>query len=673
MKKIVVAFILLCGVQISNAQIGKGLLNKLGSSGTGGSGVSGRTDTSGGKNAMGFEHRDDAKDSITISYRYVDGIKNNRLDSTINDFYTYFSVPAAQQYLGNNGAAGYSLIFTPFTKIGWDAGFHAYDAYRYTMENSRFFKTTKPFSQMSYQLASGKEQLIKILHTQNPRPNMNFGFEYKLITAPGFFVTQNTSHNSYRLFGNYQGKRKRYAAYVMLLGNSIKSSENGGIKNDSFLLSPNFSKRFTIPVNLGRDSGTIPNPFNSTITTGNTYKDATIFIRQSYDIGKKDSVEINDSTTEYLFYSKLRFQHTFTYNTYSYQFRDVQADSTIYQKWYDTTLKKFTDTLFVRDKWSLMSNDFSLIQFPDTKNNAQYFLAGARVESIKGTFSSGSKNYHNIALHGEYRNKTRNRLWDILVNGELYLSGLNSGDYSANAMLERFLNKKWGNIKLSFSNVNRSPSFIYNNLSSFNFGNTGSFKKENITVMKASAENRFINLSAANYLITNYAYFTDYYHTAQYNKVINIIQASAAKKIRLNKRWNWYTDITLQQTDAAAPIKVPFIFTRNRIAYEGTFYKNLNLSTGIEFRYYTAYKGYNYSPVMGQFTTQDIYTIRNRPDITAFMHFRIKSFTGYLRAENLNAVNFSNGFGFTKNNFAAPHYVYQGFVFRFGIQWGFVN
>ena len=82
---------------------------------------------------------------------------------------------------------------------------------------------------------------------------------------------------------------------------------------------------------------------------------------------------------------------------------------------------------------------------------------------------------------------------------------------------------------------------------------------------------------------------------------------------------------------------------------------------------------YNYSPVMGQFTPQDTLTIKNRPDISGFMHFRIKTFTAYLRAENINTIDFSNGFGFTKNNFAAPHYVYPGLVIRFGILWNFIN
>ena len=629
---------------------------------------------------LGFEHRDDLKDSITISYKFLDSIRSIRLDTNINDFYKYFSVPAAQQYLGNNGTAGYSLLFTPIVKAGWDAGFHAFDVYRYTLENSRFFKTTKPYTKINYELASAKEQLINIVHTQNPMSNLNVGFEYRLISAPGYFSSQHTNNKSYRLFSNFQGKRKRYAAYFMLMGNTIKSSENGGIKNDNNLADKTY-RLFAIPTNIGRTDSSGFNPFVSTVNTGNVYKDFTFFLRQTYDLGKKDSVAINDSTTEYLFYSKLRFQHTFSYNSYSYQFRDIVADSALYKNWYDTAIVSDTspahraDSLVVTDKWKVVTNDFSIITFPDTKNAAQYLLAGARLENIKGSFTSGSKSFYNIVLHGEYRNKTRNRLWDILANGEFYMAGLNVGDYSATALLARYLNKRWGNIRLSFSNVNRSPSFIFNPLSSFNFGHTGVYNKENIIILKAAADNPFVSLSAANYLITNYVYYTSYSKTAQYSKVINLLQINAAKKFKLTRRWNLYAEVTLQQTDAAAPVKVPLIFTRNRIAYEGLFFKNLNLSTGFELKFYTPYKAYNYSPVMGQFFTQDsgAVNLKNRPDISAFLHFRIKSFTAFIRAENLNTINFTDGFGFTKYNFSAPHYAYPGLVFRFGIQCAFIN
>ncbi len=671
MNKIIFSLLLLFACQFSFAQNPlQNISSRAKGMGQGGGGT--KSDSLG----LGFTHRDDLKDSITISYRYLDSLRSIRMDTNINDFYKFFDLPSTQQYLGNNGTAGYSLLFMPFNKAGWDAGFHGFDAYKYTLENSRFFKTSKPYTRIGYQLATFKEQTITIVHTQNPKPNLNFGLDFRLIGAPGFLTSQNANNKSYRVFSSYQGKRKRYAGYAILLGNTIKSAENGGIENDSNLLNKTYYPLFSINTNLSGPPDADFSPFNTTVNTGNTYKDFTFFMRHTYDLGKKDSVEINDSTTEYLFYSKLRFQYSFSYNNYSYQYQDNRIDSATYQNWYDTTLRNYSsypDTLTLIDKWKIITNDFSILQFPDTKNINQYLLAGARLENMKGTFTSGSKIYYNVVLHGEYRNKTRNRLWDILANGEFYLTGLNAGDYSATASLARFLNKKWGNVSLYFSNVNRSPSFIYNPLSSFNLGNAGDFKKENITTLRATADNPFISLSAANYLITNYIYYTNYYQTAQYSKLINILQLSASTKIRLSKYWNWYIEATVQQTDGAAPVRVPFFFARNRIAYEGLFFKNLNLSTGFEFRYYTPFKQDNYSPVMGKFFPQDSVSISNRPDISAYLHFRIRSFTLYLRADNLNTFSFANGVGFTHYNFAAPHYIYPGFLFRFGIQWAFVN
>jgi Putative porin len=679
MKRIITVLIVLLNTAAAYSQVSRDeiLRGKLpGTTSTPGNSQqpSGRNRSSAPKkDSLGFERRDDSKDSITITYKFLDSLRSNNLDSTINDFDKYYSVPSYWQNLGNNGNAAFPLIYQPNYKTGWDAGFHAYDLYRFTLAESKFYRTNRPFTQMSYQLASGKEQMIKVFHTQSPKPNLHFGLDYRLISAPGFFLSQNTSHNNYRIFSNYTGKRKRYAAYLVVFSNTIRGGENGGIIDDALLSDKNKKKRFSIPVNMGNASSSQFSPFSTAIAAGNIYKDATFFYRHSYDVGKKDSLIINDSTTEYLFYPKLRLQHTFSYSTYSYAFKDDQGDSTYYKTYYDTTLRKPTDTLNVNEKWKVISNDFSLLQFPDTKNPGQFLLLGIRLENITGTLSTTKVEFFNAVLHAEYRNKTRNKLWDILARGEFYSAGNNAGDYSANAMLGRYLNKKWGNIRLFFTNVNRTPSFIFDNRSSFNFKNNNNFKKENILSFGAETFNSLFSGGVKNHLITNMSYFTNLYKTEQYTKAFSLLQVYASKKIKLKKKWNWYTDITLQQTDGAAPVKVPLLFTRNRIAFEGVFYKNLNLSTGAELRYYSPYKGYNYSPVMGQFVPQDSSTISNLPVVDLFLHFRIKSFNGFIRAENLNTISFKNGFGFTNNNFAALHQPTQGFIFRFGIKWGFVN
>ena len=645
-------------------------LRRLGNRNT--SGLPNQRNTVQKKDTTGFQQRDDLKDSITISYRYLDAIKRYPLDSSVNNFDTYYPVPASYQYLGNNGAAAFPLIFTPFAKAGWDAGFHAFDVYKFTLEETKFYKTTRPFSLLGYQLASGKEQMILAQHTQNIKPTFNAGFDYRLINSPGFFINQNNNHNNVRFFSSYQGKKKRYNAWFVVLSNTIRASENAGIVNDSLLLDPNKKDRFGIDVKMGNASQFLQNPFSTKIRTGNIYKNSSIFLQQSYDVGKKDSIAVNDSTMDYLFYPRLRLQHSFTYSTNRYDFKDVSPDSLLYADWYKLVVLP-RDTISYAEKWTVVENDFSLLQFPDPKNPAQFIKAGAALQNINGDLKNGTQTFYNIKVHGEYRNRTRNRLWDMQLKGEFYLNGFNTGDYNVQANLSRYLNKKLGDIRLFFSNTSRTPSFIYDARSSFNLGNTNNRNKENITSFGATATNPFIQLGFTNHLISNYSYFYNYYQSTQSSKLINIIQVSASKKIKLYKRWSWYLDATVQQTDAAAPIKVPLLYTRSRIAYEGNFFKNLNLSTGVEIRYYTPYKANNYSPLVGQFTPQDTLVLKNLPDVAAFMHFRIKSFTGFVRAENLNTVSFQNGFGFVNNNFAAPHMPTQGLIIRLGIRWWFVN
>ena len=283
------------------------------------------------------------------------------------------------------------------------------------------------------------------------------------------------------------------------------------------------------------------------------------------------------------------------------------------------------------------------------------------------------KNYYNIVLHGEYRNKTKNKKWDAIAQGELYTAGLNSGDYKVYASLTRFLNTRFGDIQVLFENVNRTPSFIYNDLSSFNFKNNLSIKKENITVISARSDNPRFSIWARNISITNYSYFRNYYQTAQFGGLVNLTQVQGQKTFRIRKRINLYSDVILQQTTGITPVRVPLFFTRQRLAFEGNFYKNLYLSSGLDISYYSPFKANTYSPVMGEFVPQDSITNNNRPTVNVYLNFRIKSFVGILRVENLNTVDFSNGFGFTHNSFAAPLYPTPGLIVRVGVQWGFVN
>lgn len=634
---------------------------------------------SGGSQNDSLRHRDNNEDSITISFRYMDSTKNYKLDSSVNDFSKRFPLPGAFINLGNNGLAARSLLFSPRFNSGFDAGFHAYDVYKWNLNEVPFFTTTRPYSELNYLLGSRVEQMISIVHTQNVKPNWNLGFRYRLINSPGFFQNQNSNHNNYLLTSKYQSKNQRYNSYFVLLTNKLQAYENGGIDDPSGTImdDPDFKERYNIPSKIGGVKAFTTNFFASKINTGNKYTETVYLFRQQYDLGRKDSI-VTDSTIIPLFFPRLRFEHTISYDKNSYAFQDDVADSVYYKTYYDTALRDARDTFVIRDKWKILTNDFSIYQFPDAKNLHQFIKLGAMIQVLKGTFSTGSASFFNTAGHAEYRNKSRNQRWDIEASGKLYFTGFNAGDYEAHISLLSVLGKKAGSLQLGFENVSRTPSFLFDSRSSFFLSKTAvNLKKENNTHLYANYWLPLLKLKIAGhyYLVTNYTYLSNYFQVAQEGTLFNLMRIELEKTIRLGKNWNWHTEIYVQQRIGAGPVNIPPVYTRNRIGYEGKLgFKNLNIAFGAEVRYRPPYKADNYSPALGQFFYQDTITIRNElPDISAYMHFRIRPFTAFVRLENLNAARNLGGFGFTRNNEVAPDYFLPGMQFRLGVFWRFVN
>lgn len=620
-----------------------------------------------------FEKRDRYEDSITIYYKYFDSTITRSFDSSINDFFTRYPLPWTYIDLGNFGNAARNLVFTPQLKTGFDAGFHAYDIYQFTYQNTKFFQSTRPYSETAYLLGSRGEQLIDLLHTQNRGANFNFTFNYRIINSQGSYQNQNTNHSNLRIATQYQSDNKRYNNQLIFINNRLRSSENGGVKDPKKLDSLSLNNTFEADTRLGGNTLTYRAIFSSEIGTGTTYFDTRFLMRQTYDLGQKDSI-VNDSDVVRLFYPRIRFQHTLSFEHTKYKFQDQNPESDLYRLYYNYAVTK--DTILFEDKWQQLTNDFSIISFPEKNNLNQFFKAGAGLENIKGSFEYADTTMNNIYVSGEYRNRTRNKLWDIEAFGKFYVTGPYTGNYNFLTSLKKSLKNNKGSLLIGLQNVNRTPSFIFqNNASSYPVLSNKDFKNENTIRALAQLDipGLDLKLDANYYIISNYLYFRDFFQPKQESTLFNLLQVNAQKKIKLANHWNWYSELAIQQTAGNPPVNVPLALTRNRIAFEGIFFTNLNLSTGIELRYYLPYKGDNYSPLTGQFMYQDSLTLSNRPDINLFLHFRIKSFKGFIRAEGLNSINERDGFAFTKFNFTAPNYGARGFWFRLGIWWSFVN
>lgn len=622
-----------------------------------------------------LQHRSGLEDSATILYRTLDEERYYFQDSSVNDFSKKWPVPWSSYFLGNTGGASRSLIFSPILQSGWDHGFHAYDPYHPDLSQTRFYNVTRPFSELSYILASKREQNIGVFHTQNIRYNWNFSFDYRLINAPGFFKNQKTNHDRYALNTWYRSKNNRYFLFVAASSSTSGASENGGISDVSLLNDiPTYSDRFSLPANLGGDQFESRTLLSNVINTGNIYSRDQLLVKNSFDFGRRDSVKADTSYT-YFFVPRFRLQYTYSLSSHRYRFFDNRVDTAGYIKLYD--FRGMGSEWSVEDQWQFQQHEFSLLHFPQRGNQSHFIKAGITYQQIEGRFGEQVLQIRNTAIAGSYRNKTKNGKWDFQLGGLFFGEGDYSGDYQAGLKLIRFLGKRKNLLTLELQNVNRTPSFIHNNLSSFKLFNRGvaNLLKENHTVFsgKYIVPHLKMELGVRYLLLSNYTYFFNIKASRQESTIFNVAQVNISRKFSLYRSWNWYADLIFQQATANAPVNLPLILTRNRIAYEGTHFKQLNLSAGLEIRYVSAFKADGYSPVLGQFFLQNDAVINNLPDISAYVHFRIRTWYLFARAENLNAVSFSPQFGFYENNFAAPSYPMPGLLFRLGIYWGMIN
>ena len=627
----------------------------------------------GGGATDSLQKRDKAEDSIAIFYRLYNSLAIQNMDTSINDFFSKFILPYSNYHLGNLGNASRSFLFNPLQRGGWDAGFRGYEIYNYTLEQTPFYQTTKPYTELGYLLGGKGEQLIEILHTQNKTKQFNYSFAYRFSNAPGNLKNQHANLNNMRITANFQSKRKRYASYWVMLSNKSASSENGGLANSSLIDSLSLNNPYELETRLGVSGASFRNPFNTNIATGSTYKEQNFVWKQTYDIGQKDSV-VKDTVTTYLFYPRLRFQNEIKYQSNQFVFADANPSELNYEQYFNYNLP-VGNTMLFKDQWKRLTNEFSLVSFPEKTNPNQFLQVGIGYQQLnfKDTLLSWSN--HDIYGLGVYKNKTKNLRWDIQASGKLFLNGYHAGDYEALFSLTSVFNKKGDQVALWLQNSNRTPSFNRLGITAFPISKLSTIDKENIIELGAMWDQKSRGLTASfQYkLIQNFQYFGSGYQPLVYDKALSYIKGTVSKQLKLSTYWNWYNELSLQLVDPNAPLHLPVIFTRQRLAFEGNFFKNLFLSTGLELIYHSAFQPDAYMPLTGQFYLQDQFTTNNRPIANAFLNFRIKRFKGFVRMEQLNTLLASSNQLGTRYQFTAPNYLGTGTWLRIGIWWNFIN
>ncbi len=639
------------------------------------------------------------KDTVVFrmhNYNLVDGFSRRRevkLDTVINDFHSYnpvFRNLISAQTLGNLGASYKSNDFFQTDRNPDDFLFtRNYKLYGIWPENIRFYNVTKPFTELGYgQWFSNKpkgETWLRVLHTQNVTPRLNFGLLFNSISSQGKYLNQEAKDNSLNFTLTYNGER--YDAWFAVGKNKFSNQENGGLPNPKDIENPDL-KPENIAVWLNGVHSEAKNSF--------------FLLSHQYKLGTwKEVKEKNESFQTFI--TRVAFMHTFEYSTNTRNFteldpnpffqytdgrgvvyyygagatpninstvgvegapatRDESGERRVTNKFIIKSVEA-PDRKFTFGKQAFIGNDLINVFFPREK---LIYTPGIWMPPLG---LSQSYNLTNTFLGGSIF-RTEGKFWKWDASGKYYIQGYRVGDFELNGKMEKpFVTAKDTSfVKLTASMNNITPDYFYNHYYSNHFKWNNNFNRTYELRLGADYENPGIRFNAGfRYsIVNNFIYMNELSLPDQANSGFSVVEGFINKDFKigiLNIR-NW---ITYQKSTTQKYMHLPQLMARNTIYLKGIYAKVLNYHFGLDTRYESSYYADYYNPSLGMFHVQGNEKIGNYPWMDVFVDLKIKRTRFYVKYSNLGASMLKGG------SFRTPNYPEQPALLGFGLSWTFYD
>jgi hypothetical protein len=638
----------------------------------------------------------EGKDSIIFTSRFIryttlrltkDSIQTMALDTTLTGFHN-FSVlvqpkrPAIST--GNLGLSQMSLLFEPAKTIGFDAGFHTLDIYAMTHEDVRYYQARAPFTSLYYVSAGEVEQVFKVIHSQNIKPNWNIGANFNRIGANGFYRHQRGDHLNGALFTWFQSPGKRYNLWASGVFNTLKAQENGSIYNEE-IFSASRQSQDNSAIATDRQAEAI-----RLTSAKRLYRQGSFMLKQTYFVGRIDSTE-QEITQKILPTNKIAYTLKYDANSYDFQKdetddlsvipqgasdRAYTNDSTSYRR----IQNEFIYSFFLRAKSStIIKNELKL----DAGIRHEFYKYNQSVLYKDGTdYYDYSSTFQNVTLLGSAGYRFSNRI-DLNVDLQQIFQGRNTGDFLYEAKSNVLLSKSVGRIVLGSYFQNKSPEEIYNRYfgNHYNWlgdGNGNSFDRTKTINFSFNYLNDQLKIDAkAEYfLINNYLYFTENEKIvkgilpAQLDGSVNLLKISLGKKFTYGK-FNLDSYVVYQKTDNPGKLRTPEIYTFNSFYLDQTFFKVLKTNIGFDLRYNTSYQAYAYSPAAGQFyipLAENTHSFNTEPIVDVWVKASLRRANIFVKFDYVNQGLFSKGY------YTVDRYPMQDRqLLKFGVSWNFYD
>lgn len=640
------------------------------------------------------KREDNKRDSVIYTSKYIkvtneqllkDSTQVFPLDTGLVGFENYspLNQPRSPRiHLGSTGLPQRPLLFEPAKTVGFDVGNHSLDVYMLKPEDLMYYRARVAYTNLTfYSGAFGNpqsDQIFKLVHTQNIKPNWNLAVNFNSTGSRGFYRRQNVSDLSAAIATWYESKGKRYNLLGNLTFNNIKAPENGSVIKDVFN-SEIFNKQ--------QEAVRLNNSYLN-------YRNNGFYLKQFYYIGRIDTITTkgNDGRDAQKILPTQRVAHTLYYNVQKYRFVQNEPD----------TYKVFPDYYFSntisQDSLAVVNirNDFSY----------SFYLRGKSVSFVKNEvkldvglthdlfrysqfiidsvqLNTGLRNqvrrvqnatYQNIKLNAKFSYRFSDK---VGLDGDFQqvVQGYNFGDYLYDAKLSLAGGQKAGRIILGAYIQNNEAPLVYKNYISnhYVFRNTNIGKQQinNVSFNYINDKLQF-DLKAEYFLVNGYQYFASLtpegndVAPAQLSSALNLLKVSVGKKFAFGK-WHAEDYLVYQRSDYQSTLRTPQFYNYANIYYTTLLFNVLNTSMGVNARYNSSYTAPNYAVGLGQFYNSSDISFLTYPVITPYIKATLFRTNLFIMYEYANQGLQSTGY------YTVNRYPMGDKVLKFGVSWSFYN
>lgn len=574
--------------------------------------------------------------------------------------------------LGNYGLPFYQISF--FDRITDPDKFLISNYYPFVYQPERFFfmNTQRPFTDIFWTFGGAREvaeQTFRVRHSQNINRFFNIGLDYDIIYSLGQYNYQRSEDKDFTLFSSYRGPR--YKMYFAAGLNNLRAGENGGITDPGQLA--NYGTR-DVPVKLGG------------LDEAKSYlKNRCLMLVQKYTVGSKAKTAPAD-TSAVKEPAPFRLSGTFSHILVLDNNRRTYSDNYPLSGFYDTVFisKKATfDSLFARSIKNTVRFDFTTdttrkfrlgggVGFRNELFRYSQIIPAHIIDTIPADTVSWKKD-NNVITGRLYNNIGDKFHW--IAEGELFLSGYRSGDFSLHGTITKGFDWKKGRAlwNVTGSITNTQPSIWYERWGGNHFEWKNNFGK----IFRMDAGTSFLYPGRNAELKFNYAIIDNYTDfdlkalPSQHTGGLSVVSLYLRKDLRA---WKFHltAEGLLQKSSNNEVLDLPLATVRSAGYFEHLFQfrktnGQLNTQLGVDVTYHTLYHPYSYMPATGRFYRQDSYEAGNYPFINVFLNIKLKRTRIFVMLDHLN----SGLMGY--EYFMVPSYPQSVRMLKYGIAWTFYD